>query len=166
MTSGGRVTPCCDPPTGPDVVYWAACDAIFFSSSSFQLLETRTDRARFPADAKGRELQLARSRAKCRSFARSLRESGSISLGGVCGCRLLVGPSHHLAGGVKKYEVADFAECAKLILADVLGYPKGNFAVLAHEAQQIALPQEVDLGRLLGLGCGFILAPRNYSGDS
>src|SRR5580692_8702741 len=90
---------------------------------------------------------------KCRSFARSLRESGSISLGGVCGCHLLVGPSHHRAGGVKKYEVADFAACASVILADVLGYPKGNFAVLAHEAQQIALPQEADLGRLLGLGC-------------
>jgi hypothetical protein len=87
-------------------------------------------------------------------------------LGGVCGCRVLVGPSHHLAGGVRKYEVADFAACASVILADVLGDPKGNFAVLAHEAQQIALPQEVDLGRLLGLGCGFILAPRNYSGDS
>jgi hypothetical protein len=38
--------------------------------------------------------------------------------------------------------------------------------VLARAAQQIALPQEADLGRLLGLGCGFILAPRNYSGDS
>jgi hypothetical protein len=28
--------------------------------------------------------------------------------------------------------------CASAILADALGYPKGNFAVLAHEAQQIA----------------------------
>ena len=53
-----------------------------------------------------------------------------------------------------------------VILADVLGYPQGNFAVLAHEAQQIALPQEADLARFLGLGRRFILASGNYSGDS
>jgi hypothetical protein len=58
MTSGGRVTPCCDPPTGPDVVYWAACDAIFFSSSSFsgwKLAQTALD---FPPMQKGASFNL------------------------------------------------------------------------------------------------------------
>ena len=43
---------------------------------------------------------------------------------------------------------------------------RASLAVQAHEAQQIALPQEADLARFLGLGRGFILASGNYSGNS
>ena len=48
----------------------------------------------------------------------------------------------------------------------MLGHPQGKFAVQAHEAQQIALPEEADLAGFLGLGCGFILAAGNYCGNS
>src|ERR1022692_1768497 len=70
------------------------------------------------------------------------------------------------AGGVGKDQVADFAAGAGVILADVLGYPQGKLAMRAHKAQQIGLPEETDFARFLSLGRGFILASRNYSGNS
>ncbi len=53
-----------------------------------------------------------------------------------------------------------------VIFADVLGHPQGNLAVSAHQAQQIAVPQEADFGRFLGLGCRFIGASGNHRRNS
>jgi len=94
-----------------------------------------------------------------------------LHLAGVSGFGVLVEPSYEqpselFAGGIGKDEVADFAAGASVVLTDVLGHPQGNFAIQAHEPQQIALPEEADLAGFLGLGCGFILASGNDCGNS
>jgi hypothetical protein len=62
--------------------------------------------------------------------------------------------------------MADFPADAGVILTDVLGCPPGDLAVQAHEARQIGLSQEADLGRFLGFDCRFVLAARDCRGDS
>src|SRR5208282_76809 len=94
-----------------------------------------------------------------------------LHLAWVLGCGVLIEPSHQqagefLAGRIGEDEIADLAASGGIVAADVLGYPEGKFTVLAHEAQQIALTQEADLGGLLGFRSGFVLTPGDYRGNA
>jgi hypothetical protein len=82
-----------------------------------------------------------------------------------------VKPAHQqagqfFAGRVRKDQVANFAAGGGIVRADVLRHPQGKFAIRAHEAHQIALPQEANLAWLPGFGRSFVGASGNHCSDS
>src|SRR5271166_534591 len=90
---------------------------------------------------------------------------------GIFGFDVLIEPSDHqtgklFAGRVGQDEVTNLAASGGVIRADVLRHPQGKFSMQAHEAHQITLSQEGDLGRFLRLGRRFIGAAGDYRRNS